>query len=189
MSKATKKQLTPKQTVIRASKLLKGIDNSVLQIQKHQASIDSNTSELKSLVNGLGTPPAAKPAKKVKEAKAKPPKAAKPPKPAKKAKEAKAASKSNGASKIKPPVDGRPSLKQAIQEVLANGPLQAADIWKAATGKYGYWSRQSLYTALKDTKTFVNVNKKFQLAAVKPNEQVEAFVEKVASDTATAKVV
>lgn len=205
----TTEKLTAKQANIKISKLLKGIDNSSTQISKHQSLIEDAVPELQKLLVGLanspvqpaksnGQKPVAKPAAKpaAKSAAAKPvAKSAKktPTKaPAKAVKiDPKPAAKPK-AGKPKPPVSGRPSLKQAIQNVMSNGsgPMSAADIWKAATGQYGYWSRQSLYNALKDEKLFSRNDDKFSLLAkAKSDAKAEEFVATVAADPSISKVV
>jgi len=88
-------------------------------------------------------------------------------------------------------VAGRPALKQAIQEVFngnSNGPLAASEIWKTVTGKYGYWSRQSLYNALKDSKLFKKEGDKFQSIS-QEDESVDKFVESVGKDQSVAGTV
>lgn len=50
----------------------------------------------------------------------------------------------------------KPPLKGVIESVLndSTSPLSAANIYTLVTAKYGTWSRQSLYNALKDDKRF-----------------------------------
>jgi len=113
---------------------------------------------------------AAKPAKPAKVAKpAKPAKVAKPAKPAKVAKPVKVKAeklvKAAKASDKTPPTSDRPSLKKVISEIIAKSgkPMGTADIYKAACQKYGYWSRQSLYNALKDIKVFAKNGEEYSV--------------------------
>ena len=210
---STETKLTTKQASIKIVKILKGIDNSVTQIQKHQSVIEGAVPELQKLFGGLANQPAqpaksngqkaqaktpekpkAKPqAKPPAKPKPKPPQAKAPapvkPKPA--AKPAKIAKP--GSSKPKPPVAGRPALKQAAQNIMSSngGAMTAADIWKATIGQYGYWSRQSLYKALEDEKVFIrNSENKFSLVGKsKSDDKAEEFVATVAADPAISKVV
>lgn len=92
---------------------------------------------------------------------------------------------------MKKPVDGRPPLKQAMQEVLdgSNGEgMAASEIWKLVTAKYGYWSRQSLYNALKDAKLFKKAGDKFQSVSHE-DEAAEKFIKSVKEDKETAEAV
>lgn len=206
---STETKLTTKQASIKIVKILKGIDNSVTQIQKHQSVIEGAVPELQKLFGGLANQPvqpaksngqkaqaktpekpkAKTPAKtKPKPSQAKTPAPVKP-KPA--AKPAKAAKP--GPSKPKPPVAGRPALKQAAQNIMSSngGAMTAADIWKATVSRYGYWSRQSLYKALEDEKVFIrNSENKFLLVGKsKSDDKAEEFVATVAADPAISKVV
>ena len=220
-TKAASKPLTERQAQIKGASLLRGIDNSVARIRKETASIAEASEQLKvtvmpALSNRAGkesAPKKAAPAKpKVK--KAAPAKAKKPapvkqaapakakkPAPAKAKKPAKAAQKakpvqtpSKAAQKAKPPVEGRPTIKEAIAEVIkAGGSQSAADLWKSCVAKYGYWSRQSLYNALKDAKMFKKVGDRFEAVArtnsTKKDSSVDQFVESVVKDKAVSQAV
>jgi hypothetical protein len=201
-------KLTAKQTTIKIGKLLKGIDNSTAQIRKHQSVIEGSVPELQKLFGGLANSPAPpkpngqkapaktkaspKPAKVPAKATAKTPAKApaKAKTPAKTPSLAKDKPKTN---KVKPPVVGRPALKQAAQNVMSSngGVMTAADIWKATVSQYGYWSRQSLYKALEDEKVFTrNSENKFSLVGKsKSDDKADAFVADVAADVAISKII
>jgi hypothetical protein len=188
--------LTPKQANIKATSLIRGIDNSVARIRKETASIADATSQLKKTVLPALSNTEAKakaPAKKAKEKAKAPAKKAKA--PAKKAKEKKtpAQSPSKAAQKAKPPVEGRPTIKEAIQETIgAQGPISPADLWKKVVEKYGYWSRQSLYNALKDTKLFKKADGVVGLVPAtgsKKKDNVDSFVDDVVKDKSVADTV
>lgn len=132
-------------------------------------------------------PQAKKPAAK---AQAKPAQKAAPKAQAKKP-AAKAAPK---ADKPKAPVSNRPPLKKVITDILAkNGkPMGAAEIYKEACQKFGYWSRQSLYNALKDARSFSKDGDGFRAASPKSTTtdvEAEDFVKKVEGNAATSTVV
>ena len=55
-------------------------------------------------------------------------------------------------------------MKEVAKKILSKEPMLAAEIWKRATSEWGYWSRQSLYTILKDKKVFCRQGEKFALA-------------------------
>lgn len=208
-TKAPKAKLTPKQMSVKAASLLKGIDNSVTIIDKHRTNIVQSAGQLAGILSGLSNAatavpapakktPVPAPAKKA-QAKAQAKKAqtsakkpaAKAPakKPAAKlaAKaEKKAAEKPTGQ---KPPVANRPTVKEAIGEVITKGgPDSRAALYHKVTDKYGYWSRQSFYNALKDKKSFKEIGDGkidvAQTSAQTKTTDAEAakFVEKVAGD-------
>ena len=203
-TKTQKAKKTPKQAVARINSLLKGIDNSVVAINKQKAVLSDAVKEVRSLMGGLSniqTVPAKKLEAKVKAA-VKPAKPAKVVKaaPAKKALPVKAASakklevKAASAKKalpVKPgkAIEGRPSLKEVVKQVIITGPLTAADIWKQATSKWGYWSRQSLYNVLKDEKVFARQGEKFALVnSMVDDAEAEKFVKQVESNQAVSSV-
>jgi hypothetical protein len=95
-----------------------------------------------------------------------------------------------------PPASDRPSFKQVITEILAvKEPQGAAEIYKAACQKHGYWSRQSLYNALKDAKSFSKNGEGYSRvqgstkSTATSDSEADEFVSKVAENTATANVV
>jgi hypothetical protein len=143
--------------------------------------------------------PAKKPAVKVAAKKPAPAKklaAAKKPVAAKKveAKEPKAAKKTEKAM----PVSNRPPLKKVIFDIISKSgeAMGAADIYKEACQKFGYYSRQSLYNALKDNKSFTKNGEKYgvvgsQTTSTRPSvsdSEAEDFVRKVDEDTATSSM-
>jgi len=86
-------------------------------------------------------------------------------------------------------VAGRPSLKEAVRQIIMAGssPMPAAEIWKLATAKWGYWSRQSLYNVLKDEKSFSRQGEKFALATNSVDDaEAEKFVKQVESRQAVS---
>lgn len=199
---------TPKQAIARINSLLKGIDNSVVAINKNKIVLNDAVKEVRSLMGGLSnfTAPAKPQAKKPEVKKATPAKKpetkpAKKPEvkkviPAKKpevkkASPVKLASTKPAATKPGKPVDGRPSLKEAVKQVILanNGTMSAADIWKQATTKWGYWSRQSLYNVLKDEKSFSRQGEKFALAhSTVDDAEADKFVQQVESNTVVSNV-
>jgi len=216
-AKTKAKKLTPKQAAVKASSLLKGIDNSVAVINKHHGIIKENTVQLRNVVTGLSNaavqetpkpkaPAKPKPAKaekakakapakakaaKAKAAKAKAAKKEAKAKPAKKGEKPKAEESAKASAKMKPPVDGRPTVKDATrEEIAANGPDTKANLYHKVTDKYGYWSRQSFYNALKDKKSFRTVDGKIQVigtpGAKTTDEEASRFVESVRKDQAVA---
>jgi hypothetical protein len=139
-------------------------------------------------------PEAKKPAKKL-EAK-KPAKAvAKKPEAKKPAKVA-AAKKPVAAKAEKNVAGNRPPLKKVISDIITkNGkPMGAAEIYKEVCQQFGYYSRQSLYNALKDNKSFAKNGEEYKVvesqtpsakSAVSDSE-AEDFVRKVDEDVATS---
>lgn len=196
-AKPAKTNLTQKQAVVKAGSLLKGIGNSTDTINKHQKLIAESTDQLHVVLAGLSNMTSvvtANPEKKIAAgkvtaakhekatAKAAKVKAAKAVKPAK----VKAAKEDQ-----KPAVDNRPTIKDAIQELIASGgPDTKADLYRKVTDKYGYWSRQSFYNALKDKKLFKDVDGKIQVAgptSVKTSDaDAKKFVESVERDQTVA---
>jgi len=201
-AKAKTKAMTPKQMAIKANSLLKGIDNSVAAIQKHRTSIVQNAGELAGLLSGLSnaasTPVKAAPVKKatapVKKAEKAPAKKAEKKTPAKA--KAKAKATKAGASQAKPagqkaPVPNRPTVKEAISETITKGgPDSRASLYHKVTDKYGYWSRQSFYNAIKDKKAFKEIDGKVHNVQASPAKTTDAeaakFVEKVAGDASVS---
>jgi hypothetical protein len=132
---------------------------------------------------------AAKAAKKDKAVAKKDKPVAKKAKPVAKKAKPTAQSPSKAAQQAKPPVDGRPTIKEAIKEMIKeHGPISAADLWKKAVDKYGYWSRQSLYNALKDAKLFSKKDGVITLAPgpAKKDDDIDSFVDSVVSDKSVA---
>ena len=212
VQKTTQKSQTPKQMAIKVESILRGLDNSQASIGKHQKKIDDGIEELKPLLAGLANAATAKPAAKPVQAKpaAKAPAPAKPaakPQPAKAAKAAKPAVKpakptakapksakpAKTAAKVKDgkkePVPGRPILKEAIKEMIAaeGGKGPAAKLYHRAIDKYGYWSRQGFYAALKDTKSFTHTSDD-QYEVVQTADEVEKFVDQASKNQAVAHV-
>jgi hypothetical protein len=144
--------------MIKATSLLKGLDNSAAIIAKKQAEITKSTKELVQALGSISAPQPAKPAKAEKVAKpAKPAKAEKPAKPAKAEKPAKPAKAE------KPAAQKAPALKPVIIQALENGSMTAADLYTHVK-KIHDWSRQSLYNALKDETLFTKDGDKFKRA-------------------------
>jgi len=202
---------TPKQAIARINSLLKGIDNSVLVINKHKTVLNDAVKEARSLMGGLSNlqaAPAKKPEAKKPEAKkpapAKKPALAKKPvkkteikkpapakKPVKKTEIKKPAPEKSVPAKPGKPVEGRPSLKEAVKQIIVAGgnPMTAADIWKQATAKWGYWSRQSLYNVLKDEKSFSRAGEKFSMSrSTVDDAEADKFVQQVESNTVVSNV-
>ena len=165
---------TPKQAIARINSLLKGIDNSVLVINKHKTVLNDAVKEARSLMGGLSNLQAA-PAKK----------------PVKKTEIKKPAPEKSVPAKPGKPVEGRPSLKEAVKQIIVAGgnPMTAADIWKQATAKWGYWSRQSLYNVLKDEKSFSRAGEKFSMSrSTVDDAEADKFVQQVESNTVVSNV-
>jgi len=207
-------------------KLLRGIDNDTLAIKKDQAklnvrikAVQDSAKTVQTLIGGISNMALAAPAslKKVQVKKPEPktaskvspkaPKAPKKPTPKKAAtktaapkKDLKKATKAPAAVKAstsESPQD-RPSLKKVITDIiLKNGkPMGAADIYKMACQKFGYWSRQSLYNALKDNKAFAKKGEGYDVPDSSPisisetsDSEAEKFVQRVEGNSATSAVV
>lgn len=164
----TNKTPTAKQAQVKIATLLRGIDNSSQTIAKNQDVIRKNVQEVKKLAQGLGSqektvPASKKPAAKKAAPAAKKKAAKKSASAAKKAPAKASKAPSNGLPKApkvdgkKAPVDGRPPLKDALKDLISKAggqPVSQAALYKQATDKWGYWSRQSLYVAMKDEKLF-----------------------------------
>ena len=161
----------------------------------------------------------AKPVRKAKpKAPAKPVRKAKPkapskssraqsakPKPAKKASPAKPAPKPVDGEEKKavptpdsnPPVEGRPTIKEACVQLIGEkgGKCSATDLYYTACGRWGYWSRQSLYNSLKDKKTFRKVGDLYEVVT-KPQKgtgtqdaEADAFVKTVTKDQTVSQAI
>ena len=164
-----------------ADKLVRGMDNNSVAIQKHQQEIEKKIAEnaksavtVRSLIAGISNAALTAPAAPAKPAaQAKPAKAAKQPaKPAAKAAQAKAKPAAKSALKAKPApkapesggdLNGKKGFKLDVvaRDIIASAgkPLTAAEIYhgcEAIAKKNGFkvWSRQSLYNQLKITTRF-----------------------------------
>jgi len=175
------------------SKILSGISNTALASEPAKPAAKAAKPAAKA------AKPAAKPAAK---AAAKP--AAKAAKPA--AKAAKPAAKAAAKAAAKPtakatakaaakPAADRPALKQVATDILkASGkPLTASEIYKEATHRHGYWSRQSLYNVLdkggfkksgEGAKATFGISGSSQTS----DDEAEKFVSKVSGDASVATV-
>lgn len=126
-----KTPLTPKQAQVRVDSLLKGIDNTNLNIAKSQTKVVAAVKEIKDLLPAVTSAVAEKPGKKSKVIFSL--KSAQPT-------TSKAAPKGT---------DTRPPLKEVITTILTSrGAMNAAEIFRTATADYGTWSRQSVYNCL-----------------------------------------
>lgn len=194
----SKKNMTLKQAVKQASSFVNGITSSMNTINKHQKVIEEKTADLRSILSGLTIMEATAAAKPEKVAKPAKEKAAKPvkEKPAKAAKPAKekAAKPAKAAAADKKTA---PTVKSVIAEILkSKGKQTKPDLYKM-TEKYGTWSRQSFYNALKDPMfgesdgcVTLAVTPKEKTTEVKTSdEEADRFVSKVENDGATAAVV
>lgn len=218
------KNLTSKQAIQKASSLLNNINSSVSAINKHHQLIEAKSTDLRALLTGLTNmgpaqeekPAKEKPAKVVstlakvaKVAKEKPAKAtkekvAKPVKPAKEkaeksAKEAKAKPVKNGAAKSTDAETDKtaPTVKSVIVEIIKSlGPQTKPTLYKL-TEKYGKWSRQSFYNALKDPMfgenegnvTLVVFPKEKTTEVKTSDEDVDKFVSMVEDDGLISAVI
>ena len=171
------------------SKILSGISNTALASEPAKPAAKAAKPAAKA------AKPAAKPAAK---AAAKP--AAKAAKPAAKAAKpaakaaAKPTAKATAKAAAKPAAD-RPALKQVATDILkASGkPLTASEIYKEATHRHGYWSRQSLYNVLdkggfkksgEGAKATFGISGSSQTS----DDEAEKFVSKVSGDASVATV-
>jgi hypothetical protein len=188
--KKTKKKLSPKQASIKATNLLKGIDNSVAQMDKHHGLIVGNMKKLRSVLNGLSNAainPPSSPAKPVKKTVTK--------KEAKKTTAVKPKATKATSKQKKEENPNRPPLKEVVLGIIKDsGPLTAAEIWNKATEKHGYWSRTSLYNLLKkNPKTFKKTGDKFCIsnseAEPKEGAEVDEFVKQVEQDQTVSATV
>lgn len=200
--------LSPKQAQVKVTNLIKGIDNMNVAIAKKQEENVRAVEELKTLMpialtqpgtpvqvggtaKGPGTAKVKDQAKEAKKPAAKANGSAKP------AATAKAVAKPS----LKEAPGERPALKQVIHDLIAKGgnkPMTKPELYNAAIAKFGKWSRQSFYNAIKDTKHFladgegfVNVVATRSQSAQGHGEKDEAdrFVESVERNQATSAVV
>lgn len=203
--KSDTKSLSPKQAKAKFDSILSGIDNNSVLIAKKMSTIDEQVKQLAAVAPIAFQPTAAKPAPAAKVAAVKTPKPAKVPaaKPAKEPKVAKPAQKTAPKASAKPAaktaVEKIP-LKQVLKMILQAGGNEytaANELYKTAIAKYGSWSRQSLYNALKDTKTFVREGDNYKLAekqnvapstATGEKDEADRFVAKVEGDTAVSQM-
>jgi len=183
----------------KATKLLQGIDNEAISIGKESeklgkriATVKKNVAEAKTLLTGLSTAalqsspvPAAKAVKPAKPAAVKKEPAVKVAKAAKPAKVAKAAKPAK--AQVKKEDGERPPIKDIINTILSktSEPLTAAKIYSQGVAIVGYFSRQALYTALKDSvyiKTGDKATATYSLGgravSKTSDEEVDAFIEK-----------
>ena len=179
------------------SKILSGISNTALASEPAKPAAKAAKPAAKAAAKpaAKAAKPAAKPAAK---AAAKP--AAKAAKPAAKAAKAaakaaaKPTAKATAKAAAKPAAD-RPALKQVATDILkASGkPLTASEIYKEATHRHGYWSRQSLYNVLdkggfkksgEGAKATFGISGSSQTS----DDEAEKFVSKVSGDASVATV-
>ena len=198
-------------------KLLRGIDNNTEIARKEQKKLDArfeqiskDTQTVKTLISSITntamtavSTPAPAPAKTA----SKPEKAAKASKPAKPQKQDKAkpavktaAKPQKGQGSAKKPAgkanakERRP-LKDVVNEILAKkGPALPADLYKEVTKSEGYYSRQSLYMALKSDDYKKLSDGRYDRASTKSStkpstDEADAFVSQVESNEAVANVV
>ena len=179
------------------SKILSGISNTALASEPAKpaakAAKPASKAAAKPAAKAVKTAakPAAKAAAKPAAKAAKP--AAKAAKPAAKA-AAKPTAKATAKAAAKPAAD-RPALKQVATDILkASGkPLTASEIYKEATHRHGYWSRQSLYNVLdkggfkksgEGAKATFGISGSSQTS----DDEAEKFVSKVSGDASVATV-
>jgi len=195
-----------------AGKHLRGIDNEVAAIKKVQKSLDDRTDKVtksvaavSQIIQGISniamssseTTTAAAIKNQAKAAAKAPVKAAKAAakvqtktapkvqsKPAAKTKP-KPAAKAQSKDAAKAQAEDRPALKTVIDEVLksASAPMKASTIYLEACKRYGRWSRQSLYNALKDKKKYAKAGDGAN-ATFEPSNGSSGTVESVTDDAA-----
>jgi len=201
----TQTKMTQKQAMIKATSLLKGLDNSVAIIAKKQAEITKSTKELAQTLISISTPPPVKPVKAKAEKPAKPAKAEKPAKvkPVKAEKPAKAEKpvKAEKPSKVKPakaekPANSKaPALKPVMIQTLGDESMSVADLYNEVK-KIHDWSRQSIYNALKDVNSFAKDGDKFKVAVrisrsngIHDDEETDRLLDSVAKSKETMSVI
>lgn len=88
------------------------------------------------------------------------------------------------------PVEGRPSLKECIVQAISGcEPMTMSEAWHKTTEKWGYWSKQSLSKALKDSKVFTKNGNKFSVSVLKvDDDEAEKFIKKVDNNQAISNV-
>jgi hypothetical protein len=198
--KIEKKAQTPKQMIIKINSLIKGIDNSMVTINKHNAAATAALKEVHQLTAGICNAQANKPQPKTeikKPTPAKKPAPVKKPAPAKKPAEVKtpvakkptpvkkALSTKKSAPAAKHVINGdRPPLKTAVREIIIeNGEeMPAVQIYNQVTAKYGYYSRQSLGKTLSNASDFVHIGNKFGVSKTNNtvnDEEAEKFISQV----------
>lgn len=214
-TKTQKKAKNPKQAVARINTLLRGIDNSVIAINKHKTIVTDAVKEVKTLMGGLSNPqtptkPAEKAPVKPGLAKTKPAKVAKKPAkpakaPAKAVKPPKAPKPAKKAPAKAPKPEKKPlvektakpakaakaavSVKDQIRHVLKAGSMSSGEILKAIEAKWGARSRQSLYHALQDTRLVTKHEGKYTLVTAKVGDsEAEEFIKQVENSQAVAEV-
>ncbi len=190
-------KLTPKQANIAAASILRGLDNSINDAKKNVAKLEDFKAKVSNLSAGLSNlasaPPAkpakpaapAKPAKPAKAAakpapKAKPAAPAKPAKPAKPVKAAKPvpakpkpapAKPAPKSDEQKPPVQGRPSIRQAVKDLLRTLPagttIHTTEAYAKIVSKYGYWSKQTFYGLVNNDPEISNADSQLSMASGK----------------------
>lgn len=201
----------------RGDKLLRGIDNQIVRLEKDTKSkvdvLKAQAQEVRMIFTGLTNAALTTPAPAPKPAKA--PAAAKAPTAAKTstakaapAKKAAAPAKKTAAEK-KPAAEkpakketakaksndapaadpNRPPLREVLKGLIKkNGPTPAGDLYKAAVQTYGYWSRTSFYNIVKDL-PFVKNGENLSLAdAETSDDEAEKFVNSVKENTDVATV-
>jgi len=172
------KQLTPKQAAIKATQLLKGIDNSATKINKERDNIAESVSALNDLVTGLSNS-AAEPAAAKNNGAAKATKAAK--------------SEKKAAKKTQPSSEKRSFKDLAIEFLRKNGATPATKLHELICKEFGTYSKQIMYKTFKDNPTvFKKVgnpgNQNIDL--IDPEkDKVDRFVDSVAKDAAVENTV
>ncbi len=222
MTKSKKNtKLTPKQAAVAATNILRGLDNSIKEAQRGVEKLTAFRERVGSLTSGLSNLASAAPAKaapvKAATKQAAPPKPSKKAAPAKKAAPVKASAPAKPAVKaaVKPakpaaavksakegspkaPVKGRPSLREAVKETLrVDGKGTPTEVYDRVTGKWGYWSKQSLYVLINKDPEIVHADGMVDFGKAKAPakaksdkvDAVDALVGKVEQDRATAAVV
>lgn len=192
-------------TAAKADKILRGIDNDMVSIQKDQSKITdrlkgvvSSTILVRNMLSGISntvlTAPTEAPVKSAKAITAKPVKVTKP------------VSKAVAAPKKKPAIKSaknleavRPPMKQILQDILSNasnGRATQADLFKEACRLHGKFARQSVKAALKDSKLFTKIGNEYESAtqdkivvlSTTSDDEAENFLESVNNQQSTAHV-
>lgn len=175
-----KEKKTKKQMVIFAESLIRGIDNSMVAMDKHNSIIKGKTVQLRDVLTGLSnveTPVVELKSNKISTVKSKFP----------------ILKKSFNKSETIASVN-RPTIKEAIKEIIiSSGPKSKTALYNEVTVKYGKWSKQSFYNALKDQNLFKEEEGTITIvkctASRTSDEEAKNFVEKVVSDQTVATTV
>ena len=134
----TKNSLLRNRAMVEINSLIKGIDNSAIAINKHKTNVEINISRIREVLSGLSDTSQVKKSQ-VKKSQVK-------------------------KSQVKKS-STKPKIKDAIIKCITNNdePMLKITIYNEIINKYGNWSKQYFYNALKDKKLFKDVGGKIKM--------------------------